>query len=96
MLQIILIAIIINSLSDNLISKNYYLNNDFLHNFKDLKDNYSNRLDRHSDRLKVLEDWKTERVQSIKDERLYSKFLIALGLVILSVLIYHLTGVKFF
>jgi hypothetical protein len=38
MLQIILIAIIINSLSDNLISKNYYLNNDFLHNFKDLKD----------------------------------------------------------
>jgi hypothetical protein len=38
MLQIILIAIIINSLSDSLISKNYYLNNDFIHNFKDLKD----------------------------------------------------------
>jgi hypothetical protein len=37
MLQIILIAVIVNSLSDNLISKNYYLNNNFIHNFNDLK-----------------------------------------------------------
>ena len=37
MLHLILITVIINALLDNLISNNYYLNNDFNLNFKDLK-----------------------------------------------------------
>jgi hypothetical protein len=38
MLHLILVTVIINAFLDNLISKNHYLNNDFIHNFKDLKD----------------------------------------------------------
>lgn len=37
MLHLILITVIINALLDYLISNNYYLNNDFNRNFKDLK-----------------------------------------------------------
>jgi hypothetical protein len=37
MSQIILVIIIINALSERLISNNYYLNNDFISNFKNLR-----------------------------------------------------------
>ena len=37
MSQIIFVIIIINALSERLISNNYYLNNDFISNFKNLR-----------------------------------------------------------
>jgi len=63
--------------------------------FVDLKDNYSDKINKLEGRTKSLEDWRMIRLQAIKDEQLYNKFLIGLGLVIMGVLAYHLTGVKF-
>jgi predicted phage gp36 major capsid-like protein len=62
--------------------------------FENLQNNYSGRLDRNEARIKVLEDDKIVIHQTLKDNKNYLNFLIGLGLLLLGVLIYHLTGFK--
>ena len=62
--------------------------------FDDLQNNYSGRLDRNEARIKVLEDWKITQSEKVKNTKIYLNFLIGLGLIILAILIFHLTGVR--
>ena len=60
--------------------------------FDDLKNNYSGRLDRNEVRIKSLEDWKIVQIQTMKDNKNYINFLIGLGILLLGLLIWYITG----
>jgi hypothetical protein len=46
-------------------------------------------------RVRNLEDWKTKRTEQIRDDGKYYAFIIGLGLLILGIFIWHLTGYRF-
>ena len=59
---------------------------------KDLQNNYSARLDNHENRLVGLEATKNDFRQKLLDNQRYIKFLIWVGIVLVGLLIWHITG----
>jgi hypothetical protein len=59
---------------------------------KDLKDGTSNQLNDHEARIKDLEVTRVDFRAKIRDNGKYMVFIVALGLLILGLLIWHITG----
>ena len=58
----------------------------------DLKNNYSARLDSHETRLSNLETTRVDFREKLNNNRTYQNFIIGLGLLILGLLLWHITG----
>lgn len=61
---------------------------------RDLNNGTSNRMANSERRIECLENWKSERISAIKSTDTLMKFLIGIGILILSILVWHLTGYK--
>ena len=59
---------------------------------KDLKDGTSNQLADHEARIKDLEVTRVDFRAKIRDTGKYMAFIVALGLLIIGLLIWHITG----
>ena len=68
--------------------------NDLKADIKDIKDGTSNQILDQERRISNLELWKSERLEWGKSRVNESKLIIGLGLLILGLIIWHLTGYK--
>ena len=59
---------------------------------KDLQNNYSSRIDNHELRLVALESTKNDFRQKLNDNQRYTLFLIAIGLLAVGLMIWHITN----
>ena len=61
-------------------------------NFAELKNNYQSTLNDHEKRIQNLETTRVDFREKLTNNNRYMNFIIGLGIIILAMLIYHLTG----
>ena len=61
---------------------------------KDIKDNFAGRISEVEADVKLLEEWKIDHIANQENQKNLIKVLIAIGVVILGMMIWHLTGYK--
>ena len=62
--------------------------------FKELRDNYANRLDNLEIKVQDLQITRTDFREKISSTNKYLVFLSAVGILLVGILIFHLTGYK--
>jgi hypothetical protein len=59
---------------------------------REIKDGTGKIITKHEERLEILEKWQATRIAQIKGDKNYLNFIVGLGIIILALVVWHLTG----